>query len=327
MPLGPYCQHDNIAARTSDLLSPTRIGSPAMTTAIKPLTRGNATTLALHPLIKIAVRHKGGLIDPAEERLIKGQYQGVDIRPALFGSKEFDWNCHISLLHRFLFLSVPKSACSTILLTLHHAETVAMRSGDYPRRTGEVHDRYSSPLLRPSQLPPAMLKRVLLSERFFRFCFVRNPFTRLLACYLDKVCRPSLPRQRVLKRLGIIDKLDDSSASERNIPFQEFLQTLSDPATLLLDAHWRPQFATLLPGILDMDIVGRVETFSEDFNLVCSRLNEVARSPIYFAPSGGREHSVQADRQLSAYYDRECVARVRDTYMDDFVKFGYSHEL
>jgi hypothetical protein len=96
---------------------------------------------------------------------------------------------------------------------------------------------------------------------------------------------------------------------------------------LLLDAHWRPQFATLLPSILSFDIVGRVETFSEDFKVVCSRLNEVARSPIYFEPSGGREHSVQADRQLSAYYDKECVARVRDIYMDDFVKFSYSQEL
>ena len=98
----------------------------------------------------------------------------------------------------------PKAACSSIKRLLHKIEL-----HDTPYQPNKnVHDRAHSPLLRPTQLPPRAFTECLTSAGWFRFAFVRNPFTRVLSAYLDKIRRDRPEKAAILAAL---DRLGDQS--------------------------------------------------------------------------------------------------------------------
>ena len=60
--------------------------------------------------------------------------------------------------------------------------------------------RQASPLLAPSDIGASA--ELLRGEEFFKFTFVRNPFDRLLSCFLNKISRPTVQRQLLLAQMG-----------------------------------------------------------------------------------------------------------------------------
>ena len=85
------------------------------------------------------------------------------------------YGVHISLRHRYIYVETPKVACTTIKLALQRLEW-----GDsdyYPDNMEVIHLRECSPLLTPRQILsfPSALK----NPYYFKFCFVRNPYTLL----------------------------------------------------------------------------------------------------------------------------------------------------
>ena len=137
------------------------------------------------------------------------------------------WRRHgISLKYRYLFCNTPKVACSTIKLTLARAEleddTFEYENDEY------IHDRELSPLLKPTMLPNPVDRL----DRFFKFCFVRNPAARLLSAYLDKIVR-NKP-----EKLLVLEALNRSNDPLYEISFPEFVEVVcdQDPATTVLDS-------------------------------------------------------------------------------------------
>ena len=111
---------------------------------------------------------------------------------------DFEYSINVSIKHRYVYIETPKVGCSTIKDTLQRMEL------DYPdlqRSDPEmIHDRNYSPLLRPAQTWG--LDRLLHSRDFFVFCFVRNPYTRLLSAYLDKIVKGLTPKRNILAAMG-----------------------------------------------------------------------------------------------------------------------------
>ena len=93
---------------------------------------------------------------------------------------------YISLRNNYVYLAVGKAANSTVKHHLYELEYAGTRF-----KTKSLHDRQSSPLLSPFQLTDELLEDVFTSSKYFRFSLVRNPYTRLLSCYLDRMalCR------------------------------------------------------------------------------------------------------------------------------------------
>ena len=107
--------------------------------------------------------------------------------------------CHWSKKHQYVYVETPKAACTTIKRVLQEAETGSELVYDKP---GDVHNRLRSPLLSPTS-DMAAFAAAMHDKDYFRFCFVRNPFIRILSCYLDKMVKNQFERKRLAPKLGI----------------------------------------------------------------------------------------------------------------------------
>ena len=162
------------------------------------------------------------------------------------------------------------------------------------------------------------LKRLLESPKYLKFCFVRNPFTRILSCYLDKIVRNQPQKSAILKQLG-------RSAADLNQPvaFDEFLDAVAALPLSGMDDHWCPQWFHTMQGRIVYDVVGRFESFHDDFVGIAERLS------IDFDRYYCRETRNETGSQhlLAQYYDRRLVELVGRVYAADFAGFGSSLEL
>ena len=191
---------------------------------------------------------------------------------------------------------IPKSANSTIVTTLARI-----------RFNQEIPSKQAKKLF----LTPSLLYKSEVDEfeQLFRFTFVRNPFTRTLSAYLDKVER------RAIERRAIRDN--------KKTAFKKFLLEL-DAGKLHSNAHWAPQSDLFLIPADQFDFIGRVESLQTDLSKVKNRLLDTDSAEPVKSFLG---NATNATSKLALYYDDETARLVRKLYRQDFDLFGYSLDL
>ena len=220
----------------------------------------------------------------------------------------------ISLKNRYLYVQTPKAATSTINRRLIKLELIGApikqsKVGLHPRVTAAVH-------LKPYQLPDALFDEVLTSDKFLRFCFVRNPYSRILSAYLDKIVSHERPSAPVYTHFGrnFAEPGDSVSFAE----FLAYLQlTMADRNKW--DPHWRPMTSILRPDLVPYDVIGRIETFDADFAEINRRLGGI----IPDAPSA-TPHRTDAAKRVGENFTDTLREAVRAIYASDFDTFGYA---
>lgn len=224
---------------------------------------------------------------------------------------EIDPFLHISLKHRYMYVQTPKVASTTLkraLVTLEIKNT-RLRLGDiglHPDLLNSVH-------VKPYQLSDDLLSEVLFSDGYFRFCFCRNPFARILSAYLDKIQRLDKPEGALFRRHAGLD-------AEADVTFAKFLDVLSASRNHKhkWDPHWRPQFNLLRPDILRYGLIGRIETFDADYAGVRSCLDGKIDAYEDISP-----HKTGASDKLKDYFTPALTDIVSQVFADDFAHFGY----
>jgi len=136
---------------------------------------------------------------------------------------------------------------------------------------------------------------------------VRNPFTRALSAYLDKVASGKRLHYRELGGRTIKN-------------FEDYLRAVADFDPDLLDRHFRPQHININYPTVCYDAV----FFLENINAITPLVALAA--PTFklekFAP-----HSRDAGNKLRAHYCDSTLRLVRKIYAKDFSLFGYSEDL
>jgi hypothetical protein len=209
----------------------------------------------------------------------------------------------VSHKHHYAYFRIPKCANTTITNTLIEHDPDLKSSIDNSLRP----KRASRGLFRAWAWSPESL-----AHRYFCFTFVRNPYTRLLSAYLQKIsCAQPGQYSFVADTLG---KKDITEVS-----FSDFIVFL-EQGGLYTNAHWAPQTAMLpLPSEL-MSFIGHIETLNQD-------LPEVIRQIRGLRPFK-EIHTHQLHRQNSAsriteFYDDALFSRVLKLYRQDFSRLGY----
>ncbi len=227
--------------------------------------------------------------------------------------ENFVYSAHISLKHNYLYVQTPKAGHSTVKHALIRAE-LEDPEFQYPD-TRLMHERSVSPLLSPLQVGD--YAALFASNKLFKFCFVRNPYERLLSGYLDKIARPSEQRALLCRQLGLTNPVD------QDLTFGEFVNAIYDQSPIEMDNHWRPQYYQTFQDKIEYDFIGRVESLRIDFLKVGKRLG------VDLAPylRDERNHGQGAGSRLAEFMTDEIQATILDKYQLDFETFGYDEAL
>ena len=233
---------------------------------------------------------------------------------------DFEIATHISLKNKYVFFQVGKAASSNVKWVLQSLE---LRSTPW-KRPRDVHDKFQSPHLSPFQLDGDTLIDAFFSDSYKRFAFVRNPFTRILSCYLHRIVGA--------ERSGSNKKLKDLTGGRGGgeVSFDEFVEIIYAQDSYDQDEHWRCQSDDLAVEHVHYDFIGKVENYVNDIEAVVSDiygskgLRWLQRRPnVDSSPM-----KTGAVEKLRRYYrDEGTVSRLLRRYEPDFVRFGYPLEL
>ena len=139
------------------------------------------------------------------------------------------------------------------------------------------------------------------AQNYFSFCFVRNPWDRLVSQY-------KYTGAYWLKIAAIEDHSFESYIKNlviTGIPFSRHRYPKK------ADAEWG-QLQFIYPG---MDFVGKFENLQKDFDVVCDRIG----IPLQELPHENKtEH-----KHYTEYYDDETREIVAEKYAKDIEYFGY----
>ncbi|XOZ32265.1 sulfotransferase family protein [Halomonadaceae bacterium KBTZ08] len=153
---------------------------------------------------------------------------------------------------------------------------------------------------------PAELSRdeVQALDNLYKFSIGRNPYTRVLSAYLDKV-------ERVTKK-------------HRQYPsFPDFIRYLETKG-LYSNAHWAPQTELLTLPAHHYHLLGRTEDLENTLSIVFSNLQPKYQLD---APITAKRQTMGASKRLSEYYSPDLADRVYRLYENDFETFDYPKEL
>jgi hypothetical protein len=215
---------------------------------------------------------------------------------------------HISRRHNAVFIEVPKAGCTVVKRAMQFSE----HGGEPHQEPESVHERSTSPLGAP------LRDRFDLDEvfgeagRYFRFAFVRNPYSRALSCYLEKIAGEQWLREMRLPKLGF--KPDDE------VEFVEFLRRVAEQDPADMDIHWAPQEHLLSLGKVRYGFLGRFESFRQDLLSVIGHLGMTVPDDLLQRTT---PHTTNAREKILQYYDDESTALVQRIYRLDFETLGY----
>jgi len=241
-------------------------------------------------------------------------FKGIEKHLTYIDRPEFEYDIHISLKYRYVYIETPKVGCSTIKDTLHRMEL------DYPELVRDdfedIHRRGMSPLLTPAQT--CNFERIINNNDYFKFCFVRNPYARLLSAYFDKIAKPSKTKSVLLSAIN-----EDPDNLSKIIEFKDFVKIVCDMKIRDMDPHWRPQYHQTFQDTINYDFIGRMETFNEDCIKVFSRLR-----PDYLDYYHSvRSHKTDSNSRLKEFYSNSTIELVKNKYKVDFEYFDYTEDI
>jgi hypothetical protein len=218
-----------------------------------------------------------------------------------------EYICHRARRVGCIYVETPKVACTTIKRVLQSAELGPDRAGELP---ADVHDRATSPLMSPGQDPGGFV-RALTDARNFCFGFVRNPYSRALSCWLDKMVGNAAERERLAPMLGLDPDGPPSLGA--------FLAAVADQPEGERDPHWATQTHLLNPHGIRYAFIGRFEHFRPDFSRVCAHLGIEAHA----GDLPATWHATDASAKVGSHVNERDAALIRRIYEADFRNFGY----
>lgn len=198
--------------------------------------------------------------------------------------------------HGVLFVGVPKVATRSILMAL----TSATPAGNRPPIIVELDHE-------------TLLRRYPEIETYFRFTFVRSPWSRAVSCYRDKI-RNANPIRKTLH-------LHNRYGLESGMSFDAFAEWLNSAygSDDVADRHWMSQHRILgydQPNPITYDFIGRFEDLAEDYQ----RVRELTDMNL---PQLTHRLRTQAPDEYRALYNERNIELIAKRYEKDVDLFGY----
>jgi hypothetical protein len=216
-------------------------------------------------------------------------------------AKTVDSRAYVCAEKKYVYFRIPKAANSFIfanLIFLEKGVRLSLSEADKQKNKG----------ISLSSLSASEIETIM--SDYYKFTFVRNPYTRVLSAYLDKIARKKKQSQIVYSALN--------KSPESIISFEEFLDFLTSRECLYSDPHWIPQSDLIPFANCELNHIGRLENIEEDLCVVTRYLFGTS-DIIPLAIS----HATGANAAATDLLNLNNVKLIYSIYNRDFERFGY----
>ena len=205
---------------------------------------------------------------------------------------------------KLVFCFIPKVSCTTWKRVLYQ-----VRHNGTGLRVSPHNKSLFSFLI---DYPPAERKTIL--DTYYKAMFVREPFSRLLSAYRDKVIRKGAWFWKKVE-----PNITDQELKNMNFPWFVRYVLSFNHSSISMNQHWR-SYEQICPCEIDYDFIGHFENLAEEAPLFLKEIgvDKFVTFPEYH-PSKSRPYMLEYYSGLT----REEIFKLWQFYELDFKLFGY----
>lgn len=207
--------------------------------------------------------------------------------------------------YKVLYFAIPKVANSSMKKVCADLLNIDVPSG---AKISSVFNERDFPFVRKNE--------IVNYKDYFKFCFIRNPWDRLVSCYLNKIRSDNNLNSEVFVQ-GVHKGFLKYGVFRAGISFAEFAKAITNIPDPIAERHFRSQytFITDEEGKILVNFIGKFECLNEDFLRLCEQTG---------IPKQTVPHLLKTDRKsYQEYYTNEIKDIVWERYSKDIEMFGY----
>lgn len=223
---------------------------------------------------------------------------------------KFNWPIFCDEHYKLGYIPVPKAANTSILNAIFHLKSKQERNkilSSIPESKIIIDPNDSAAVHLYSTYMYDKIINKNTPNNYFIFSCVRNPYSRFLSFYKDKILRWDPFIEEKMKSIGFYF----------NMPFNECLENLvsiKDYSTL--DQHIIPMTYLLYwDGKLLADLILKVETLKSTWSNFSAKFNQST----FILRNDNKGKSLENEITLT----QEQREKIYNYYKDDFLAFGY----
>ena len=232
---------------------------------------------------------------------------------------------------------VPKCACSTIGQIMYFSDHGQFYDGDIHDARAGIH-KWAIEESRPK------IAEGVASPATYAFSCVRNPYTRILSSFFDKICgiqrngkyyRGNLV-PLLIQKYGIdVGRPKDGFQFDQIASFRRFLLFARDTVRwrrpMEPDIHWSPQsshIATFIANGGKFDHIFWTEDFNTGMQQVLDKARTTHKVDLASVPrfNESEGHGPKRAHPVEDYFDDLSMHLVYEIYKKDFQLFRYDFE-
>lgn len=214
----------------------------------------------------------------------------------------------ISYEKKIIYSRIPKSACSTIRKIIAESEGKEYYPNWYIINGEHKQTKFDKINVSEFNNPKY--------NDFFKFTFIRNPLSRLISCYYDKVLAvKSMPDSPFVKN-GVYFMFQKYGIDFKNLSFDGFVDFVCDLSEIDSDAHFKSQHL-FMSDPESYDFIGTVENFDSDIKVIKDKLgyNKKHTKEWFIEEPGIRD-----------IFSQEMILKTIERYKEDYSLWKTIHQ-